>query len=69
MSKKITLQAWAAARFDPVPNVKTLQRWARDGWIYPSPERVGKPYYVDPGAVFIGRDPSKAASFYGSQAA
>jgi hypothetical protein len=69
MTQKITLQAWAAARFDPVPNVKTLQRWARDGWIYPSPERIGKPYYVDPNAVFIGRDPSKAASFYGSQAA
>lgn len=66
---KITLKAWAEARYKPPPHKKTLQRWARDGWIYPMPELVGKTYYVEENAVFIGRDPTKAANYYGTQAA
>lgn len=69
MARKITLKAWADQRFDPPPNIKTLQRWARDCWIFPVPEKVGKTYYVEPSAVFIGRDPEKAANNYGSAAA
>lgn len=69
MSKKITLKAWADQRFDPAPNIKTLQRWARDCWIFPVPEKAGKSYWVEPDAVFIGRDPEKAAHHYGPKAA
>lgn len=66
---KITLEAWAAPRYDPPPHSKTLQRWARDGWIYPMPEKVGKTYYVARNAVFIGRDPSRAALYHATEAA
>jgi hypothetical protein len=69
MEKKITLQAWAEARYDPPPKTKTLQRWARDGWIYPFPEKLGRDWRVAPDAVFIGNDPEKAAAHYGPQAA
>lgn len=69
MIPKVTLERWAAPRYDPPPHRKRLQRWARDGWIYPMPEKVGKTYYAEPDAVFIGRDPSKAALYHGSKAA
>ena len=43
--KKIPLLEWAAARYDPVPPLSTLRRWAREGEIYPRPEKVGKQIY------------------------
>jgi len=64
---KITLDAWARKKYEPPPHKKTLQRWARDCWIYPIPEKVGRSYYVDPEARFIGADHSRIA--YGSEAA
>jgi len=69
MTRKITLQAWAEGRYDPAPPLKTVQRWARDGWIYPMPEKNGKNYWVLPDAIFIGRDIHKAAEYRGSKAA
>lgn len=69
MKQKITLVAWAEARFNPPPHHKTLQRWARDGWIYPTPEKFGKSYRVEPDAVFIGRDPTRAINHHGTEAA
>lgn len=66
MSKKITLQAWAEARYDPVPSAKTLRRWARDCWIFPIPQKVGREYRVDEDARFIG---SNHENPYGSAAA
>lgn len=45
-TKKITLEAWAAKHYDPPPSAWTLRRWARDGELYPAPEKVGKTYYV-----------------------
>lgn len=66
MAKKITLKAWADARFDPPPAPKTLQRWARDCWIFPIPQKVGRAYYVDPDARFVGPD---CTNLYGSKAA
>jgi hypothetical protein len=53
-TKKITLRAWAEANFDPPPSAKTLQRWARDCWIFPIPVKVGRSYYVEPEARFTG---------------
>jgi hypothetical protein len=66
MSKQITLQAWASARFDPPPSAKTLRRWARDCWIFPVPQKVGREYRVDEDARFIG---SNHENIYGSAAA
>lgn len=55
MSKKITLRAWAIAQgYDPVPSNKTLQRWARDCWIWPLPQKVGRDWRVDSDAKFTG---------------
>jgi hypothetical protein len=67
MSKKITLHDWAQARFEKPPANKTLQRWARDCWIFPIPKKIGRAYYVDPDARFIGADHNEIAN--GSQAA
>ena len=64
---KITLRAWAEQNFDPPPKPKRLQRWARDCWIFPIPEKIGREYYVDPDARFIGSDHTRIGS--GSQAA
>lgn len=51
---KVLLRDWAASRYSPVPSDFTLRRWARDGEIVPSPEKVGKHYYVDDRAERIG---------------
>lgn len=48
--KKITLQAWAQARYDPPPSEWVLRKWVRHGEISPKPELVGKKYYVDENA-------------------
>jgi predicted site-specific integrase-resolvase len=60
-TQKITLEAWAQPQFSPPPSLHTLRRWARDCWIYPVPEKVGRTYYVERHARFIGRDHSKIA--------
>lgn len=61
-AKKITLRAWAAQNFEPPPAPKTLQRWARDCWIFPIPEKVGRTYYVEPHARFTGSGHDSAAA-------
>lgn len=52
--KLITLRAWADARFDPPPAEKTLQRWARECWLLPVPQKFGRTYYVAPDARYVG---------------
>ena len=47
---KIPLTEWAARRYDPPPSPWVLRRWARDGELHPTPELVGKAYYVDENA-------------------
>ena len=47
---KITLAAWAAARYSPAPSLWTLRRWARENELHPAPELVGKTYYIDENA-------------------
>ena len=49
----ITLQAWAAKKFDPVPHRNTLHRWAQDGMIVPAPFKMGRDYMVIPTARHI----------------
>lgn len=49
-SQYITLQAWAEAKFNPVPHPNTLRRWAADGMIVPQPFKVGNVYMVTPNA-------------------
>lgn len=67
MTQKVTLTDWAALHFKKPPARKTLQRWARDCWIFPIPEKRGRAYYVDPSARFIGQDHNNIG--HGSKAA
>lgn len=62
MKQKITLEAWAAPRFNPAPSIRTLRLWAREHRIHPKPQKVGRTYYVDSDARYIGAQ-------YGSSAA
>lgn len=48
--KKITLTAWAATIYDPIPKDSVLARWRREGQIFPAPERVGREWYVEQNA-------------------
>lgn len=52
--KKITLEAWASARYEPAPKKDTLRRWARNLYIFPFPQKVGRTYYVEPTARYTG---------------
>jgi hypothetical protein len=63
VTKKIPLEEWAQARYEPPPSIHTLRKWARECRIFPLPEKVGRAYYVEQDARYI--DPNK----YGSTAA
>lgn len=47
---KVPLSDWAAKQYSPPPSPFTLRRWAREGLIYPAPQKVGKAYYVEESA-------------------
>ncbi|EGT4370535.1 excisionase [Cronobacter malonaticus] len=50
----ITLTTWAKKTYpDNPPALVTLRRWARNGNIYPPPERHGREYRVTPDAFYI----------------
>lgn len=49
----ITLAAWAARKFDPVPHRNTLRRWVEDGMIVPPPFKLGREYMVLPSARHV----------------
>ncbi|WP_320734513.1 excisionase [Enterobacter sp. 214E4] len=51
--KLMSLESWAAARYEDPPRIGTLRKWARNGNIYPPPEKEGTEYKVRPDAIFI----------------
>ncbi|CND61650.1 excisionase [Yersinia intermedia] len=54
MTKLLTLEEWAEETYrSKQPTSQTLQRWARGGNIYPAPEKHGREYRVQPGAIYI----------------
>ena len=54
MTKLLTLEEWAEETYrSKQPTPQTLQRWARGGNIYPAPEKYGREYRVQPGAIYI----------------
>ncbi|MGM7927537.1 excisionase [Yersinia enterocolitica] len=54
MTKLLTLEEWAEETYrSKQPTPQTLQRWARGGNIYPAPEKHGREYRVQPGAIYI----------------
>ena len=46
MSKSVPLPDWASLHYNPPPSAWVLRRWAREGEIWPAPEKVGHVYYV-----------------------
>ena len=55
----LTLKTWATETYpDNPPTTVTLRRWARNGNIYPPPEKHGREYKVVPDAFYI--KPNKA---------
>jgi len=53
---KLLLTEWAAKHYRPAPSLFTLRRWARDGEIWPQPERVGKSWMVEESAVRLAHN-------------
>lgn len=51
--KKVTLEVWAKARYNPPPVARTLQRWARENQLCPPPVKLGRTYYIRPDAQHI----------------
>ncbi|WP_232056998.1 excisionase [Enterobacter asburiae] len=49
----MSLERWAEERYEDPPQIGTLRRWARNGNIYPPPEKEGTQYKVRPDAIYI----------------
>ncbi|MFJ1253359.1 excisionase [Cupriavidus sp. CuC1] len=50
---KLRLDKWLALNFDPPPAIRNAHLWIKAGKIYPPPVKVGRHYYVDPGAEYV----------------
>jgi predicted site-specific integrase-resolvase len=44
---KLLLSEWASRHYTPPPSAWVLRQWARNGEIYPPPERCGRHWYVE----------------------
>jgi predicted site-specific integrase-resolvase len=54
MDELIPLEDWAQARYPTkTPSIYTLRRWARDGRIFPQPQKHGRTYYVAKNARYV----------------
>lgn len=58
----ITLKTWGKNRYpDNQPAPETLRKWARNGNIYPPPEKHGREYKVSPDAFYIKPDKAEGS--------
>jgi len=58
--KKITLEAWAARRYDPAPSAYLLRKWRKAGELHPAPELVGRDWMIEPDARrVLGDEPAR----------
>jgi hypothetical protein len=52
--KLLTLEEWSEKTYEGKrPTLQTLQRWARNGNLYPAPQKHGKEYRVREDAIYI----------------
>ncbi len=52
--KLLTLEEWCERAYENKrPTLQTLQRWARNGNLYPAPEKHGKEYRVREDTIYI----------------
>jgi predicted site-specific integrase-resolvase len=50
----IRLETWASEVYgSDAPSLRTLRNWAKDGRIYPAPQKQGRSYYVQADAQYI----------------
>lgn len=50
----LPIDKWATEIYgEDAPTIHTLRRWARDGHIYPAPEKHGRSYFVSPSARYV----------------
>ena len=55
MARTILLSEWAKDEFgEPIPCSVTLNKYAKNGMIYPQPVKAGRSWRVDAGARFVG---------------
>ena len=51
---KITLEAWAKSVYgQKAPCLSTLRGWCRDGKIFPTPQKHGRSYFLEPDSRYI----------------
>ena len=51
---KIPLEDWAGLLYGRhAPTINTLRHWARDGRIFPSPQKIGRRWLVDEAAIYL----------------
>ncbi|MGC0155793.1 excisionase [Chromobacterium vaccinii] len=49
-----SLEEWAATKFGRhTPTLCTLRKWARNGSIFPQPQKVGRQWLVEPLAKYV----------------
>lgn len=54
-TKLVTLDDWAKARYseNALPNRDTLRRWAREGKLFPAPQKQGRTYVLPENAEYV----------------
>ena len=50
IEQKIPLTEWGALHYKKPPSAYVLRQWARQGQIFPPPEKVGREWVVPPTA-------------------
>ena len=61
MSELLTLSEWDKLVYkNNSHSLNTLRRWARDGYIYPAPQKHGREYLVEKSAIY--RNPHRTTS-------
>lgn len=55
MARRVLISEWAKEEFgEPVPGNATLNKYAKNGMIFPPAVKVGRSWRVDKNASFIG---------------
>lgn len=50
----VPVQVWADMMFgEHAPHINTLRRWVIDGRIQPQPQKIGRKWWVVPGAAYV----------------
>ncbi|KVN28246.1 hypothetical protein WJ63_13715 [Burkholderia pyrrocinia] len=52
--KLVPISVWAEQTFGEfAPSTRTILRWAKGGYIHPSPKKIGRGYFVSPDAEYL----------------